>query len=50
MAVLFASMPTAPASYVLATRMGGDGPFVARLITVSLLASLAGIPFWLSRV
>lgn len=50
MAVLFASMPTAPASYVLATRMGGDGPFVARLITVSLLAALAGIPFWLSRV
>jgi predicted permease len=47
-AVMFAAMPTAPASYVLATRMGGDGPFVAWLITVSLLASLAGIPFWLS--
>ncbi|HWS73807.1 MAG TPA: AEC family transporter [Quisquiliibacterium sp.] len=49
-AVMFASMPTAPASYVLATRMGGDGPFVASLITVSLVASLAAIPFWLSLV
>lgn len=46
--VMFASMPTAPASYVLATRMGGDGPFVARLITLSTLASLLTIPFWLS--
>ena len=49
-AVMFASMPTAPASYVLATRMGGDGPFVASLITISLVASLAAIPFWLSLV
>ena len=47
-AVMFATMPTAPASYVLATRMGGDGPFVAWLITISLLCSLAAIPFWLS--
>lgn len=47
-AVMFASMPTASAAYVLATRMGGDGSFVATLITLSLLASLAGIPFWLS--
>ena len=49
-AVMFASMPTAPAAYVLATRMGGDGPFVASLITLSLLASLLALPFWLSLV
>ena len=47
-AVLFAAMPTAPAAYVLASRMGGDGRFVAWLITVSLLASLVTMPFWLS--
>lgn len=49
-AVMFASMPTAPASYVLATRMGGDGPFVAWLITLSTLLSLATIPVWLSML
>ncbi|HVL58312.1 MAG TPA: AEC family transporter [Burkholderiaceae bacterium] len=48
--VLFASMPTASASYILASRMGGDGPYVALLITVSTLTSLAALPFWLSWV
>lgn len=48
-AVMFAAMPTASASYVLANRMGGDGPFVARLITASMLGALIGLPFWLSR-
>ena len=46
-AVMYASMPTAPAAYVLASRMGGDGRFVAFLITVSTLASLLALPFWL---
>jgi len=46
-AVMFASMPTAPAAYVLASRMGGDGRFVAFLISVSTLASLLALPFWL---
>ena len=46
-AVMFTSMPTAPAAYVLATRMGGDGRFVAFLITVSTIASLVALPFWL---
>ena len=46
-AVMFTSMPTAPAAYVLATRMGGDGRFVAFLITVSTIASLLALPFWL---
>jgi len=48
--VLFAAVPSAPASYVLATRMGGDGPYVARLITVSTLCSALSLPFWLSWV
>lgn len=46
-AVMYASMPTAPASYVLATRMGGDGRFVAFLITVSTIGALFALPFWL---
>ncbi len=48
--VMFAAMPTASSAYILATRMGGDGPFVAFLITVSMLASLPALPFWLSWV
>ncbi len=45
---LFAAMPTASAAYILANRMGGDGPYVAKLITVSLLVSMFALPFWLS--
>ena len=48
--VLFASMPTAPAAYVLASRMGGDGPFVAWLISLSMVGGLVSIPFWLSML
>jgi len=48
--VLFAAMPSASACYILATRMGGDGPYVARLITMTTLASAAAVPFWLSWV
>lgn len=46
--MLFASLPTAASSYVLATRMGGDGPFVAGLVTVSTLLGMISIPLWLS--
>lgn len=45
---LFAAMPTASAAYILANRMGGDGPYVAKLITVSLVVSMFALPFWLS--
>jgi len=48
--MLFAAMPSASASYILASRMGGDGPYVARLITTTTLASVVAIPFWLSWV
>ncbi|MBN9428380.1 MAG: AEC family transporter [Burkholderiales bacterium] len=45
--VMFASTPTSPAAYILASRMGGDGAFTALLISVSMIASLAALPFWL---
>lgn len=46
--VAFAALPTASSAYVLAVRMGGHGPFVAGLITVSTLISMAGLPAALS--
>jgi malonate transporter and related proteins len=42
--VAFAAMPTASSAYVLATRMGGHGGFVAGLVTVSTLIAMAGMP------
>ncbi len=47
-AVGFASLPTASSAYVLATRMGGHGPFVAGLVTVSTLMGMASVPLWLA--
>ena len=46
--VMFASLPTASSAYVLAARMGGDGGFVAGLVTVSILLGMVSIPFWLA--
>jgi len=46
--LLFAALPTASSAYVLAARMGGDGGFVAGLVTVSTLLGMATIPFWLA--
>jgi len=45
--VMFCALPTSPASYVLASRMGGDGVYVAQLITLSLLVSTLTLPFWI---
>lgn len=42
--VAFAAMPTASSSYVLATRLGGHGGFVAGIVTVSTLLAMAGLP------
>jgi len=47
MLLLFASLPTASAAYVLAIRMGGDGRMVAVLITLSTLLAALTIPLWL---
>jgi predicted permease len=48
--VMFAAVPTSPAASVLASRLGGDGPLAAFLITVSTLASAATLPLWLALV
>jgi predicted permease len=45
--VMFTALPTSPASYVLAARMGGDGVYVAQLITLSLVVSTLTLPWWI---
>jgi malonate transporter and related proteins len=45
-AVGLASMPSAPASYVLAREMGGDAPLMAGIVTATTLLALVTIPFW----
>lgn len=46
--VAFAALPTASSAYVLAMRMGGNGAFVAGLITVSTLLGMASVPLWIA--
>jgi predicted permease len=48
MLVLLAALPTATSAYVLAVRMGGDGPLVSQGITVSTLFGMLAIPLWLN--
>ena len=47
-AVLFAALPTATSAYILAVRMGGDGPGVAWLVSASTVAAMLTLPLWLS--
>jgi malonate transporter and related proteins len=49
-AVVFAALPTATSAYVLASRMGGNAPLVAFLISAGTLISMATLPFWMSLV
>lgn len=49
-AILFAGLPTASSAYILATRMGGNGPLVAFLISASTLLSIVTLPLWLSLI
>lgn len=46
--VLYAAMPTAPSAYILTARMGGDAPYTALLMTVSMLAAAITLPLWLA--
>lgn len=46
--VAFAALPTASSCYVLAARMGGDGPYVAGLVTASTLLGMCSVPVALS--
>lgn len=45
--VLFAAMPTATSSFVLASRMNGNGAIVAASISIMTLLATFTIPFWL---
>ncbi|MDP2134786.1 MAG: AEC family transporter [Sulfuritalea sp.] len=47
-ALVFAALPTASSAYILAQRMGGDGPRVAWLISVSTVLGMLSLPFWLA--
>ena len=47
MVLLFCSLPTASSAYVLATRLGGNGPFVAFLISAGTVLSALTMPLWL---
>jgi malonate transporter and related proteins len=40
----FSALPTASSCYVLAARMGGDGPYVAGLVTASTLLGMLSVP------
>jgi malonate transporter and related proteins len=44
----FAAVPPAPAAYVLAVRMGGDGTFVAAQASATTAAALVTLPLWLT--
>ena len=41
----FSALPTASSCYVLATRMGYDGGYVAGLVTLSTLLGMVSLPF-----
>lgn len=46
--LIFSALPTASSCYVLATRMGFDGSFVAGLVTLSTALGMLSLPFALS--
>ncbi|NMM28053.1 MAG: AEC family transporter [Glaciimonas sp.] len=50
MAVMFCALPTASSAYVLANRLGGNGPFVAFLVSAGTMLSVLSLPIWLSLV
>lgn len=50
MAVLFAALPSASSAYILAMRMGGDGPGVAWLISATTVAAALTLTGWLAAL
>jgi malonate transporter len=46
----FSALPTASSCYVLATRMGYNGAYVAGLVTLSTLLGMASLPFALGTL
>ena len=47
---LVLAMPTAASCYVLASRMGYDGGYVAGLVTLSTLLGTLSLPYALSLI
>ncbi|HSD42391.1 MAG TPA: AEC family transporter [Burkholderiales bacterium] len=47
-ALVFAALPPAPAAYILAVRLGGDGRIAAMLVSYGVAASLVTLPVWLA--
>ena len=43
--LMFSAVPTASSCYVLAARMGYDGPYVAGLVTASTALGAVSLPF-----
>jgi predicted permease len=43
-AVVFAALPPASSAYILAQRMGGDGPQVAWLVSLGTLLAMLSLP------
>jgi malonate transporter and related proteins len=43
--LMFSAVPTASSCYVLAARMGYNGPYVAGLVTLSTLLGIVSLPF-----
>jgi len=48
--LIFSAMPTAASCYVLASRMGYDGGYVAGLVTLSTLLGVFSLPYALSLI
>lgn len=48
--VLFCALPTASSAYILAARMGGNGPLVAFQISAGTVLSTLTLSFWLWMV
>jgi predicted permease len=44
----FSAVPTASSAYVLAARMGYNGPYVAGLVTLSTVLGVVSLPFALA--
>lgn len=45
--VLFAALPSASSAYILAMRLGGDGPGVAWMISATTLLAVPSLALWL---
>lgn len=45
--VLYAALPAAPVSYVVARQMGGDAPLVATMLSAQTVAAALIMPLWI---